>query len=99
MSDVLKNLSDYASHCDEYQLQEFELINSAIAEITRLNAIISEMQQIDDVLAPKSYDTKRMDYLSNGGWEVLQDPKYWTDNLNIRQVIDRAIDEAMRGEE
>jgi hypothetical protein len=36
-------------------------------------------------------DKKRMDYLSNGGWEVLQDPKYWTDGLNVRQVIDRNI--------
>jgi hypothetical protein len=32
-----------------------------------------------------------MNYLSNGGWEVLQDPKYWTDELNLRQVIDRNI--------
>ena len=36
-------------------------------------------------------DERRMDYLSNGGWEVLQDPKYWTDELNVRQVIDRNI--------
>lgn len=36
-------------------------------------------------------DEKRMNYLSNGGWEVLQDPKYWTDGLNVRQVIDRNI--------
>ncbi len=41
-------------------------------------------------------DAERMNYLSNGGWEVLQDPKYWTDNLNLRQVIDReAIDKAI----
>jgi hypothetical protein len=36
-------------------------------------------------------DERRMNYLSNGGWEVLQDPKYWTDELNLRQVIDRNI--------
>lgn len=36
-------------------------------------------------------DIKRMDYLSNGGWEVLQCPKYWADGLNVRQVIDRNI--------
>lgn len=43
----------------------------------------------DTSLSANEQDVLRMNYLSNGGWEVLQDPKYWTDNLNLRQVIDR----------
>jgi hypothetical protein len=40
----------------------------------------------------KDANTQRMNYLSNGGWEVLQDPKYWTDGLTLEQVIDRNIE-------
>ena len=33
-------------------------------------------------------DADRLNWLANGGWEVMQDPDMWPPNLNFREVID-----------
>ena len=38
-------------------------------------------------------DAHRLNWLACGGWEVLQDPRYWAKELNFRQTIDSAIAE------
>jgi len=33
-------------------------------------------------------DAERLNWLANGGWEVMQDPDMWPPNLNFRETID-----------
>ena len=51
-------------------------------------------------------DAERLNWLANGGWEVMQDPIMWPPNLNFREAIDHgrvvvrvdAIGQAIAGE-
>jgi hypothetical protein len=72
----LQGIGNYS--CQIYNDKTIETCKAALSEpVTLPDGLVS--------------DERRMNYLSNGGWEVLQDPKYWTDELNLRQVIDRNI--------
>ena len=43
-------------------------------------------------------DAERYNWLRNGGWEVLQDPKYWRPELKFDGAVDAArIDAALTG--
>ena len=38
-------------------------------------------------------DAARLNFLRNGGWEVMQDPKYWPKHLKFDGAIDAAMAE------
>ena len=46
----------------------------------------------------ESLDAQRYSFLRLGGWEVLQDPKYWPEGRTFDEVVDAArVDCALTG--
>ena len=45
----------------------------------------------DDTIETLRIKAARYDFLKNGGWEVLRDPKYWTEENRFDGAIDAAM--------
>jgi hypothetical protein len=55
-------------------------------------ALLSAIAKLAQRAQENQKDAERLNFLRHGGWEVLQDPRYWT----VTNKFDGVIDEAMR---
>lgn len=95
----------YPIHCGSYKEGCNEHINDAINDYQLEEAVhwkVIEATPIEPntiTITAAEYaklkeDAERMNWLSNGGWEVLLDPKYWYLGKDVRQTIDDAFKES-----
>lgn len=55
--------------------------------ITEYRAVKEAIEMLTALQAGAG-DADRLNWLANGGWEVMQDPDMWPPNLNFRETID-----------
>lgn len=54
----------------------------------------SDIDQLRAELAECRRDAEMLNWLCHGGWEVLQDPKYWKPDLKFYGAITAAMNES-----